>query len=388
MPRQPRAAAVEGEAKRRQNDARDEYFDERIELSIDPTFRAQAVAAYPNPEAGSASGQGAAAVGGAASDAQGFIRPVPVIGRPGKRQAEAGDQPQKRQVRSTNHVSPPSVAPVPSSNVVPVPSSNVVPVPSSNVAPVPLFNAVPTPSSNVAPAPSTNVAPVPLFNAVPAPSSDVAPAPSPNANPIAYSNVATNAYSNAAPARSFNAAPARSFNAAPARSFNASPARSFNAGPIAYSNVETNAYSNVALAATSNAAPGSHFGRYVFNQFGEMVPVSPALYYRGATSNHLTGRVAPQNTSVEQLQPLIQEPVVNIEPYQLFYQGTNGNVNVISLPGDAQIIWTGMQVLKHDGTRHHGVGVQPTVPVSRTLRGVAEGRDEVLERAIEVVGGR
>jgi C-terminal processing protease CtpA/Prc len=67
--------------------------------------------------------------------------------------------------------------------------------------------------------------------------------------------------------------------------------------------------------------------------------------------------------------------------------GTNGNVNPFTLPGGYTISWTGMKVLKHDGTPHHGVGIHPTVPVSRTLRGVAEGRDEQLERAIAVVGG-
>jgi C-terminal processing protease CtpA/Prc len=44
-----------------------------------------------------------------------------------------------------------------------------------------------------------------------------------------------------------------------------------------------------------------------------------------------------------------------------------------------------MKVLKHDGSQHHGVGIKPTVSVSRTIRGVAEGRDEQLEKAIEVV---
>lgn len=44
-----------------------------------------------------------------------------------------------------------------------------------------------------------------------------------------------------------------------------------------------------------------------------------------------------------------------------------------------------MKVLKHDGSKHHGVGIQPTVPVSRTIRGVSEMRDEQLERAIAVV---
>jgi C-terminal processing protease CtpA/Prc len=65
--------------------------------------------------------------------------------------------------------------------------------------------------------------------------------------------------------------------------------------------------------------------------------------------------------------------------------GTNGNVNPFSLPGGYGLSWTGMKVLKQDGSRHHGVGIRPTVPVTPTLQGIAEGRDEVLEKAIEVV---
>lgn len=65
--------------------------------------------------------------------------------------------------------------------------------------------------------------------------------------------------------------------------------------------------------------------------------------------------------------------------------GTNGNVNPLSLPGGYRVTWTGMKVLKHDGSRHHGVGIAPTVPVSQTLAGVAAGRDEILERAVQIV---
>jgi len=65
--------------------------------------------------------------------------------------------------------------------------------------------------------------------------------------------------------------------------------------------------------------------------------------------------------------------------------GTNGNVNVFSpLPGYT-VSFTGMRVTKHDGTPHHGVGIQPTHPVSPTWAGVAAGRDEVLEAAIELL---
>jgi C-terminal processing protease CtpA/Prc len=65
--------------------------------------------------------------------------------------------------------------------------------------------------------------------------------------------------------------------------------------------------------------------------------------------------------------------------------GTNGNVNPFKLPGGFTISWTGMKVLKHDGSQHHGIGILPTVPVSRTRKGVAEGKDEILLRGLEVV---
>lgn len=65
--------------------------------------------------------------------------------------------------------------------------------------------------------------------------------------------------------------------------------------------------------------------------------------------------------------------------------GTNGNVNPFGLPGGFTVSWTGMQVLKHDGSRHHGVGIAPTVAVGPTIEGIVAGRDEVLEKAVEVL---
>jgi C-terminal processing protease CtpA/Prc len=62
--------------------------------------------------------------------------------------------------------------------------------------------------------------------------------------------------------------------------------------------------------------------------------------------------------------------------------GTNGNVNPFELPGGYTVSWTGMKVLKHDGSRHHAVGILPTIPASRTQAGVAAGRDEILDRGI------
>nr|WKN38018.1 S41 family peptidase [Tunicatimonas sp. TK19036] len=64
--------------------------------------------------------------------------------------------------------------------------------------------------------------------------------------------------------------------------------------------------------------------------------------------------------------------------------GTNGNVNSFSLPGGYYVYWTGMKVLKHDDSQHHGVGILPDVYVEKTIAGVRAGRDEFLEKAMEL----
>ena len=65
--------------------------------------------------------------------------------------------------------------------------------------------------------------------------------------------------------------------------------------------------------------------------------------------------------------------------------GTNGNVNTFTLPGGIQVRWTGMKVVKHDGSQHHLIGILPTVPATRTIQGVREGHDEFLEMALKII---
>lgn len=65
--------------------------------------------------------------------------------------------------------------------------------------------------------------------------------------------------------------------------------------------------------------------------------------------------------------------------------GTNGNTNLFQLPGGYRIIFTGMKVQKHDGSQHHGIGIIPTLKVTRTRAGVAAGKDEFLEKGLELL---
>jgi C-terminal processing protease CtpA/Prc len=67
--------------------------------------------------------------------------------------------------------------------------------------------------------------------------------------------------------------------------------------------------------------------------------------------------------------------------------GTDGDVAEIRTPTGCGIYFTGRRVTRLDGSQLHLLGVRPTIPVSRSLAGVAAGRDEVLERALAYARG-
>jgi C-terminal processing protease CtpA/Prc len=68
--------------------------------------------------------------------------------------------------------------------------------------------------------------------------------------------------------------------------------------------------------------------------------------------------------------------------------GTNGNINRVALPGGYHLNFTGMLVKDHQGGKHHLKGIAPDVPVERTIKGIREGRDEMLEKALQIASGR
>jgi hypothetical protein len=69
--------------------------------------------------------------------------------------------------------------------------------------------------------------------------------------------------------------------------------------------------------------------------------------------------------------------------------GANGNVAAFTVPGGFTISFTGMRVTGHDGqTPHHLAGVKPDIPVAPTIAGLRAGRDEVLDRAVAVIGSK
>lgn len=64
--------------------------------------------------------------------------------------------------------------------------------------------------------------------------------------------------------------------------------------------------------------------------------------------------------------------------------GCNGNINIIKMPCGYSARFTGMKVLKHDGSQLYLKGFEPDYPVNKTIQAIKEGRDEYLEKTLEV----
>lgn len=65
--------------------------------------------------------------------------------------------------------------------------------------------------------------------------------------------------------------------------------------------------------------------------------------------------------------------------------GADGNVTYFDFPGGYSTVITGLGVYYPDGGETQRVGIVPDVKVEPTIAGIRVGKDEVLEKAIEVV---
>lgn len=67
--------------------------------------------------------------------------------------------------------------------------------------------------------------------------------------------------------------------------------------------------------------------------------------------------------------------------------GADGNVSEIALPGGIISMISGIGVYYPDGRETQRIGIVPDVEMKPTIQGIREGRDEVLEKAQELING-
>jgi len=65
--------------------------------------------------------------------------------------------------------------------------------------------------------------------------------------------------------------------------------------------------------------------------------------------------------------------------------GADGNVSTIYLPGNLKTMISGIGVYYPDGTETQKVGIVPDIKVLPTIEGIRSGKDELLEKAIDVI---
>ena len=68
--------------------------------------------------------------------------------------------------------------------------------------------------------------------------------------------------------------------------------------------------------------------------------------------------------------------------------GADGNVSEIALPGGLYTRISGIGILYPDGRETQRIGIVPDLTVRRTLAGVRAGRDELLDRAVDLIRRR
>ena len=68
--------------------------------------------------------------------------------------------------------------------------------------------------------------------------------------------------------------------------------------------------------------------------------------------------------------------------------GADGNVSTIILPGNITTLITGLGIYYPDGRETQRVGIVPDVVTQPTIAGIAAGRDEVLERAVQLIDNK
>ncbi|MCU9813267.1 S41 family peptidase [Paraclostridium sp. AKS81] len=65
--------------------------------------------------------------------------------------------------------------------------------------------------------------------------------------------------------------------------------------------------------------------------------------------------------------------------------GTDGNITEVYLPGGVTTIITGLGVYNPDSSQTQKIGLKPDIYIKPTIDGIKEGRDELSEKAIEII---
>lgn len=109
----------------------------------------------------------------------------------------------------------------------------------------------------------------------------------------------------------------------------------------------------------------------------------------GIISNFYKGRIIVIVNSTTQSQAeyttMAFQSSPNVKVIGSQTAGADGNVSLIRLPGNIATAISGMGIFYPDGTPTQQVGVKIDYVIKPTIRGIRQGKDELLEKAIHII---
>jgi C-terminal processing protease CtpA/Prc len=117
--------------------------------------------------------------------------------------------------------------------------------------------------------------------------------------------------------------------------------------------------------------------------------LSPVQYERPGAGPAYPGKIIVLVNEISQSQSEFTALALRASPRATVVgsttSGADGNLSSFVLPGDIHTAISGVGVYDPDGRETQRVGIVPDVEVKPTIKGIAEGRDEVLEKAVQLI---
>jgi C-terminal processing protease CtpA/Prc len=139
---------------------------------------------------------------------------------------------------------------------------------------------------------------------------------------------------------------------------------------------------------TDKAIPFVKFSKGNVNNPGEFT-FDPALEVGSKTSKSYQGKVIVLVNELTQSNAeyttMAFRAGKNVTVIGSTTAGADGNVSIINLPGGFRTSVSGIGVYFPDGTETQRIGIVPDIEVKPTIEGIKADRDEILEKAIELI---
>lgn len=128
-------------------------------------------------------------------------------------------------------------------------------------------------------------------------------------------------------------------------------------------------------------------------------PNKPGEFYMGKpvtvgknNEGYYKGKVVILINYISRSQPEFTAMALRVAPNAVVVGsnsfGADGNASLIILPGNIKTCISGIGIYYPDGGETQRIGIIPDVEVKPTIKGIKEGKDEVLEKAVEIIESR